>query len=79
MWPSMFWRFSLPITTMWAPSPSATTPAGRSVTLVWWSPHCVASRLTIETPSACAWRSADVGEMKWTWQSIAIQPVGSLL
>ena len=25
------------------------------------------------TPSARAWSSAEVGEMKWTWQSTAIQ------
>ena len=73
MWPSMFWRFSLPMTTMCCPVGSATTAAGRSAPLVWWSPHCVASRLTMATPSARAWSSAEVGEMKWTWQSTAIQ------
>ena len=41
--------------------------------LVWWSPHCVASRLAIAMPSARAWRSAEVGEMKWTCVSTAIQ------
>ena len=74
MWPSMFWRFSLPITTRWRPDGSCSATTGRSVTLVWWSPHWVASRLTISTPSARAWRSADDGEMKWTWQSAATQP-----